>query len=180
LPVAAARRLGLLTLEHDEFLTGRIVVPEFRRGEPIWLIGRAFPDPLAVGTEKYLGLPGPKPLLGFEEAREAPVVWIVEGPFDWLTLRSWGVAAVALLGTRVRTEIQSVLGQFPRVVLCLNDDPAGRAGAQAIEAQLGGRSVRCPELPGAKDVNELAQRADGFAQFQELAVRAERDLAAAA
>jgi DNA primase len=169
LPLAAARRVGLLTGDHREFLAGRIVVPEFRRDQPIWLVGRAFPDPLAHGTPKYLGLPGPKPLLGFEESRGADVVWVVEGPFDWLTLRAWHVPAVALLGTRVRAEVLSALAQFPHLVLCLNDDAAGRAGVAAIESAVGTRAVRCPPLPGAKDVNDLGQQHQGRRVFMMLA-----------
>jgi DNA primase len=174
----AARRAGLLTAEQREFFQGRIVVPEFRRGQPMWLIGRAFPDPLPAETDKYLGLPGRKPLLGLEECQRATVAWVVEGPFDWLTLRGWGVAAVALLGTRVRADMLSALAKFPRLVLCLNDDLAGRAGAAAIEAEVGPRASRCPPLPGAKDVNELAQRPDGQRLFESLASRAHDALAA--
>jgi DNA primase len=173
LPLAPARRVGLVTRDDREFLAGRIVVPEFRRGQPIWLVGRAFPEPLADDTEKYLGLPGRKPLLGFKESRGAAVVWVVEGPFDWLTLRGWGVAAVALLGTRVRTEVLWALARFPRLVLCLNDDTAGRAGVAAIESAVGSRAVRCPPLPGAKDINELGQRPDGRRIFMTLARQVE-------
>jgi DNA primase len=169
LPLAAARRVGLLTGEHREFLADRIVVPAFRRGQPIWLVGRAFPDSVAHDTPKYLGLPGRKPLLGFEESRGADVVWVVEGPFDWLTLRAWHVPAVALLGTRVRAEVLSALAQFPRLVLCLNDDAAGRAGVAAIESAVGTRAVRCPPLPGAKDVNDLGQQPQGRRVFMMLA-----------
>ena len=79
LPLAPAQRVCLLTGDQREFLAGRIVVPEFRRGQPIWCVGRVFSDPVdAEDAPKYLGLPGPKPLLGFEEARGAPVVWVVE------------------------------------------------------------------------------------------------------
>jgi DNA primase len=180
LPLAPARRVGLLTGDQREFLAGRIVVPEFRRGQPIWLIGRAFPDPVADDAQKHLGLPGRKPLLGFEESRGATVVWVVEGPFDWLTLRAWGVAAVALLGTQVRTEVLSALAQFPRLVLCLNDDIAGQAGVAAIESAVGSRAVRCPPLPGAKDINELGQRPDGRRMFMMLARQLEPMLARAA
>jgi hypothetical protein len=57
-------------------------------------------------------------------------------------------------------------------------DLAGRAGAAAIEAEVGHRASRCPPLPGAKDINELAQRPDGQRLFESLASRAHDALAA--
>ncbi|HZS00056.1 MAG TPA: CHC2 zinc finger domain-containing protein [Chloroflexota bacterium] len=53
LPAQAAVRVGLLGRDGREFLAGRVVVPEIRRGEPLWLVGRA------IGLDgtgpKYLG-----------------------------------------------------------------------------------------------------------------------------
>jgi DNA primase len=52
LPVAAACRVGLLRRDNREFLSGRIVVPALRAGQPVWLVGRAFPDPLPPDADK--------------------------------------------------------------------------------------------------------------------------------
>ena len=81
LPAHAARRAGLLDSDGRERLAGRIVFPEVRDGEPIWLIGRLLDadsqDP------RYLGLPGVKPLLGWEDAsRDHRGTCLVEGPLD--------------------------------------------------------------------------------------------------
>lgn len=100
--------------------------------------------------------------------------------FNRLTLRGWGVPAVALAGTRVRPEVLSALAEFPRLALCLNDDEAGRAGAAIIESAVGTRSIRCPPLPDAKDINELGQRPDGHDLFAVLATEVDRRLAKAA
>ena len=62
-----------------------------------YLMPDGLPDPILVrqlreeqgGAEastKYLGLPGSKPLLGWEEARTSTAVCAVEGVFDLLTL----------------------------------------------------------------------------------------------
>src|SRR5581483_5337045 len=40
LPVQAAVRAGLLTRAGRETMAGRVVVPEIRNGQPVWLIGR--------------------------------------------------------------------------------------------------------------------------------------------
>jgi DNA primase len=180
LPLQAARRVGLLTRDNREFLSRRVVVPELVRGQPVWLVGRAFPDPLPADEDKYLGLPLRKPLLGWVESRYASVLWIVEGPFDWLTLRLWGIPAVALLGTHVPPDVLAALATCRTLVLCLDDDPAGWAGAAAIEAAVGARVVRCPPFQRAKDVNELAQRPDGHRRFIAHAASVDQILATAA
>ena len=91
LPLGAALRVGVLTHAGQDFLDGRLVVPhldENRRAT--WLIGRALRDDLSEDTPRYLGLPGPKPLLGYEQARGSPSACVVEGAFDLFALRQWG------------------------------------------------------------------------------------------
>ena len=63
---------------HERF-AGRIVVPELRGAQPIWLIGRR-PDEL--GQVKYLALPGERPILGLERVIERREVFLTEGVFD--------------------------------------------------------------------------------------------------
>ena len=71
LPLAAALRTGLIDYDGREVLAGRITFSEFRAGRAVWMIGRVLeiPDgePLVTGP-KYLGLPGDKPIFGWEEA----------------------------------------------------------------------------------------------------------------
>ena len=99
-PVSAARRVGLLRADGRERLAGRIVFPEIRQRQPIWLIGRLL-EP-ADDLPRYLGLPGPKPLLGWDQAsRDRRGVCVVEGPLDLLALQQWGVPGLALCGTGV-------------------------------------------------------------------------------
>ena len=50
-----------------------------------------------------------------------------EGVFDWLTLRSWGYPAVALVGTHARPDIVDSLRTFQRVYLVLDQDDAASA-----------------------------------------------------
>lgn len=164
LPARAAVRVGLLGHDGREHLAGRVVVPEIRGGQPLWLVGRSVgPD---GGSPKYLGLPGAKPLLGWETAVGSPTAIVVEGVFDWLTLVQWGFPALALVGTRARPEVLQALGaRFQRLYLALDADDAGREAAEAIVQALGPRAVPLRLPDGVKDVAELAPRPDGRALF---------------
>jgi DNA primase len=153
LPVRAAVRLGLLRRDGSEFLAGRVVVPELRHGQPIWLIGRT--ADLDDAAPKYLGLPGRKPLLGWDMAKDASEVFLVEGVFDWLTLLNWGYPVLALVGTRVGSQAVAALAHFDRVYLLLDNDEAGRDAAVTLVSILGSRAVTV-RLPGVKDVADLA------------------------
>lgn len=171
LPLGAAARAGLLDRGGRERFAGRVVVPEVREDGPIWLVGRI----VAANGEvpRYLGLPGRKPLLGWAVAHEARTVYLTEGPFDWLALRSWGLPALALVGTRARREALEALTRFPRVYLALDSDEAGREATEALRGLLGARAVPV-SLPGAKDVADLALRPDGRDAFRHAIAEATR------
>ncbi len=161
LPISAACRSGLLRRDR-EFMAGRIVIPELRAGQPVWLIGRALRCPL--GAPKYLGLPGRKPLLGWEEASRSREVYLVEGPFDVLTLRQWRLPALGLAGVHAAPDALQALGRFERVYLVLDNDEAGRTATVHLLQALGKRSIPVP-LSGVKDVADLAPLVDGRARF---------------
>jgi DNA primase len=169
LPLAPAARAGLLDRDGREVLHGRIVVPEHRRGWPVWLIGRRLEEAVPGTNQepKYLGLPGRKPLLGWEEATAAgpEQVAVAEGPLDWLALRAWGMPALGLCGTCVRPAALEGLRRFRRVYLVLDADDGGDRGSQVLLAALGARAVRVRLPPGCKDVAELALRPDGARAF---------------
>lgn len=147
----AGRRAGLLLSDGTERFAGRIVVPELQGGVATWLIGRLLDD----GHPKYLGLPGPKPLLGWGDAVRARRACLVEGVFDALVLRQWGYPAVALLGTSVAPPSLGLLGQLERVYLLLDADDAGRAATAALLDALGPTAVPVT-LGGVADPADLA------------------------
>lgn len=179
LPAGAAVRAGLLGRRGREFLAGRVVVPEFRGGQPVWLVGRTI-DPDASGP-KYLGLPGPKPVFGWEEAAGSASVTLVEGVFDWLNLRQWDLPALALVGTYVRPEVLRELGaRFRRCFLALDADEAGGEAAVAIERVLGSKAVRVSLPAGVKDVADLALEPEGRLLFTRALPSEEQDLPDAA
>jgi len=162
IPVQAALRVGLLRAGGRELMAGRVVVPEIRGGQPIWLVGRTIEA--QTDGPKYLGLPGRKPLLGWEAAKDSQKVFVVEGVFDWLTLLKWGYSALALVGTHVRRAVLKSLTAFDRVYLVLDNDEAGEAAAETLAWTLGSRAV-IVRLPGVKDVAEFAMQPHGHRSF---------------
>lgn len=153
-----------------ETMAGRIVIPELRGGQCIWMVGRVLDD---ERQPKYRGLSLPKPVLGYERVRGRPRVFATEGAFDYLTGVSWGLAVCALLGTQVRAERLSFLQRAQRVFIVFDNDGPGREAASDLARRLGQRArvVALPE--GVKDLNDLGRRPDGRATFFRLLKEAE-------
>jgi DNA primase len=164
LSLRRATEMGLFWPRHGrgETMTGRIVVPELRWGQCIWLLGRALDDDR---QPKYRGLSLPKPVLGYERVRGRPRVLVTEGAFDYLTGVSWGLPICALLGTQVRAQRLAFLERARRVLIVFDSDEPGRQAAADLAGRLGSRArvVRLPE--GVKDLNDLARREDGRGTF---------------
>ena len=168
----AAVAIGLLDRRGRERLGGRVVVPELRGGAgPVWMTGRALPSITpAVRGPRYLDLNvepgGSKPVFGWAGASGAPLVALVEGVFDWLPLRSWGYPALALGGSHARPALLRGLARhFERVLVLLDNDAGGRAGAAAIVEALGERALAVA-LPGVNDPGELAALPGGRELFR--------------
>lgn len=160
-----AADLGLIG-PHGEYFRERLLIPEIRDGQVVYLVGRATTK---RHRAKYIGLPGaPKPLSGFENARNAQTVFIVEGPFDWLTLVNWGYAARGLLGAHLKREHERELEHVQHIGLVLDNDAEGERAAQTLLELFGARAFRVRLPQGIKDVNELAQRPDGRDIFERL------------
>jgi DNA primase len=175
LPVGAAIRVGLLRNDGRESMAGRITMPEFRGQRPVWFIGRLLEPGTGErdGGPRYLGLPGRKPLLGWDDAvRDTRAVYLVEGPLDLLTLRMWGFPGLALAGSVPSHDNLSLLHCFDRVYLTLDQDVAGRKATERMENQLGSRAVHIELPPGVKDVAELAIAPNGEEQFRLAILRA--------
>jgi DNA primase len=158
LPLGAAMRTGLITSDGREVLAGRVTFPELRQGRPVWMIGRVLGEPDGSPTTsdaKYLGLPGAKPLLGWDAIRDTQAVCLVEGPTDLLALRLWGIPGLALAGSAVRDDTLALLGRFAHLYLALDDNTVGQQGTGRLVARLGARATRVQLPAGVKDVAEL-------------------------
>jgi DNA primase len=144
-----------------ERFAGRIVVPEMRGGQPIWLIGRR-PDEL--GQIKYLSLPGERPLLGLERVIGRREVFLAEGVFDWLTAVGWGLPAFSSCGTALPPQRLGWIARAEVVWGLLDADTAGRQGAARFGEALGQRWQPLG-LPEGCDVNDLGRQSGGRAAF---------------
>lgn len=168
--IEMARDLGLIG-PYGEYFRERIVIPELRDGQAVYLVGRAT---MKRQRAKYIGLPGaPKPLYGKRSAQGSQDVCVVEGPFDWLTLVNWGFATRGLLGSHLKREHEHEFDSFERIYLVMDNDQEGRTACRALSEEFGSRArvVRLPQ--GIKDVNELAQRPSGQAVFEQLVQQSE-------
>jgi DNA primase len=172
LPLGPALGVGLLDHAGREVLAGRIVVPELRGGQPVWLAGLLLrdtevptPEEAAEPPPKYLVLRGAKPLLGAGAIQGSEAVIVVEGVFDMLTLHRWGYPAVALLGTHARPEVVEQLRTFRRIYMVLDRDDAGVEATLRLADLLGAAAVPVALPDGTKDVAELAPLPDGQTLF---------------
>ncbi len=164
--VATALSLGLLRDKGSgprELLSGRVVVPEIRSGNCIWMTGRALED----AGPKYLSLDGERPVLGWERASGRREVVLTEGVFDYLTAISWGYAAVCTCGTSLPPERLGLLARADRVYCVFDSDEAGRDAGERFRQLLGARYVGV-ELPEGKDLNDLGREEGGRERFREL------------
>ena len=166
LSLPRARELGLLYRSGDESMGGRIVIPELRPGRVTWLTGRVFEERWPE-AHRYHSLSLPKPLLGLERLRGQRRIFLTEGPFDYLTLVSWGLPAAALLGSEPGHQVMQLLQglRAERIVLVLDADDAGRDAQERLAAALGDRAQPLTLPEGAKDVNELATVEGGREAF---------------
>ena len=154
---------GLFT-DRGERFAGMIVVPEVIAGRANWLTGRSI---RTDARQRFTALPGPKPVLGSGRlARPADWLVVTEGLFDWLTLASWDIPAVAALGTQGLDKVAAALRGQPRIFLAFDSDDAGREASRRLRQLLGEHRSRVVELPaGVNDVADVATHPDGRAVF---------------
>jgi len=163
-PSDGARPLG-------EHFAGRIVVPELRGGQCIWLIGRTLQDD--SDRPKYLALGGERPVLGFERAAGRRHVFLCEGVFDYLTAVSWKLPTFSPCGTHLPAERLGFLARAEVIYGVLDGDPAGADAAARFCHQIG-RRWQPLQLPEGCDLNDLARHPNGRRKFFELLAGARR------
>lgn len=86
-------------------------------------------------------------------------VVVVESFINCLTLWSWGIPAIALLGTGT-SEQYKILEKtnIRELLLAFDGDEAGRKGAARMKAHLGPyKFIKVIQIPDGKDVNDLTE-----------------------
>lgn len=157
-----------------EALAGRLVIPELRGDQPVWFAGRLLEGDPAAGTPgsdwqppKYRNLRGSRPILGYEHVAGRREVFLVEGPFDYLTALAWGLAACCTCGTNYRLDRLGFLASAETVFGLFDGDEAGRTAIWRF-APILGAALRPLGLPDGLDLNALARLPDGRERFEAL------------
>lgn len=159
-----ALKLELINESGREFLSHRITIPNLiGGGDADFLIGRTVNN----GKPKYLGVRMPKPLFGYYEVRDSPIIFIAEGQFDWLVLRQWGYPAVILGGSHL-TKAHQMLLYEKKVVLIPDNDVVGAGTIETLRNKLSNFSYVDYSSLGVKDISELAQQDGGEEKFATL------------
>lgn len=164
-----ALEIGLINKNSFEMMGHRVTIPNItEEGHCDFIMGRT----VINDKVKYLGARMPKPIQGFYEIRHSPIIFLVEGQFDWLTLRQWGYPAAVISGTHLsRTNKQLLEGKKIIIVPDYDDTNVGINAANSLKESLGENSVVLDysELktgPGKLDISALAESRGGEFLFQ--------------
>lgn len=139
---------------------GRVIIPHTKPGGAVCnLYGRTVDTRTSRADKKYRHrhLSGDKGVFNARELSEA-VVFVCEGPFDALSLLEAGYPAVAVFGLDTA---RLTWFRAQHVVLCLDNDEAGKASMQewGQSVMQWGMSPHKLDLPdGCKDLNQAAMR----------------------
>jgi DNA primase len=163
-----ALEAGLVNRAGYETLSHRITIPNLTEtGQCDFIVGRT----ISADKVKYLGLRVPKPIHGFYEVRHSPVIFLVEGQFDWLTLRQWGYPAAVVGGTHIsRPNLLLLSGKRIVIIPDYDDSGVGQNAAKRMADQFGEAAsiLDYSELKtnsGKLDINTLAESPGGELLF---------------
>jgi len=156
--------LGILTKDGREFFAGCLVfpIPCPTTGAWVTAYGRS------LKTKRHLYLKGPlRGLPNYQAAKGGAEVVLTESVIDALSFHQAGISsAIPLFGASGFTSdhLDALLKGSRRVVLCLDNDEAGRKASEALAEKLAGAgiAVRMASLPaGIKDPNQLLVSGNG-------------------
>jgi len=162
-----AKKVGLITSIGFESLSHRITIPNLIGDKECdFIVGRTVTN----DNIKYLGIRVPKPVYGFYEVRNSPILFLVEGQFDWLTLRQWGYPAVTLGGNNL-TKWELPIFDEKKIVIIPDNDDVGIKAANSLKERFGSRALVLDyKLFGCKDISAIAEEFgdDGERDFKEV------------
>jgi DNA primase len=156
-----ANEVGLLNKNGYETLSHRIVIPNIiDKSYCDFMIGRT----VINDKVKYLGLRMPKPMMGFYDVRNSPILFLVEGNFDFLVLRQWGYPAIVMSGSHI-TKFNYNLLKDRLVVVVPDNDEVGQKAAKEIQKNIPNNIVIDYKSLNVKDIGELASNPSGKSNF---------------
>lgn len=159
-----ANEIGLLNKSGGEALSHRITIPNIIENSFVdFIMGRTVINDRA----KYLGLRMPKPICGFYEQRNSPIMFLVEGNFDYLILRQWGYPAIVMSGSHVTKSNYNLLKHKVIVIVPDNDDVGTKSGRE-LHKNLPASMILDYSSFGVKDVAELATHSNGQEEFMKI------------
>jgi DNA primase len=161
----SAREANIITETDDndwwETLSHRITIPNSpQHGLTDFIMGRT----VTKSKSKYLGLRIPKPIYGLSEIGSNNVLFLVEGHFDYLTLKQWGYPAILVGGTSIPEYNMIPLRSRFIVIVCDNDEE-GIKSANKLHENLPDSEILDYSEWGTKDVSELATQENGQEKF---------------
>lgn len=168
----AAAKAGLLWQTDDgrlvdAILDGYLVYIHMHYNNVVYLTGRAtFTDDKA---KKSRNLRAPKQLFWARVRGSGPLV-IVEGQADALTVREWGLNAVALCGSSLNEkDLRAIRGYSP-IYLMLDSDEDGQEKTATVADLLGPLTMIVPPIPeeGITDTNDWQAVGAGPEEMRDL------------
>ena len=149
--------VGLLSRNGYEALSHRITIPNLITDREVdFITGRTVTN----DKVKYLGLRVPKPLFGFHSVSKSPILFMVEGQFDFLTLRQWGYPAISISGSSLKGPDRLLLKNKQLLIVPDNDD-VGLKSAASVQKSLPGTEILDYKSYGTKDINSFAVEVPG-------------------
>lgn len=110
-------------------------------------------------VSKYFNMPSnvDKPVYGLDKVEpNTHTLVIVESIINALTLWTWGIPAVALLGTGTKSQYKT-LEAYParKYILAFDGDDAGRKAAIRFKKSVKGKLIENVIMPDGKDINDI-------------------------
>lgn len=160
-----AEEAGLVNEHGYEILSHRITIPNLIGNDLCdFIVGRTVTN----DRIKYLGIRTPKPLFGFYDVRTEPILYLVEGQFDWLVLKQWGFPAIVSGGTHLSAPNIALL-KTKKVVIVPDNDAVGITAAEALHVKLGPTSfVLDYRSMSVKDVGEMGPDENAVKEFKRI------------
>ncbi len=152
-----------LRVDPDDKGVERILFPlHTLSGEFCGYTGRAVVD-VHPKVRDYFGLQKQQVLLGAHLLGSTDYVILVEGPFDFARMFSYGLPAVACLHSGVTKGQAGILKAIGKpVYVVFDNDEAGRSGAKSVVKLLGAHvplmKVRYPAKRAVKDPDQLTKK----------------------